>query len=417
MGKLTIGLVTALFSEINGNSKAARKLAFALTKLGHEVHIFAPNKHPMFDQSPKTKGMTYHELLAWRANYSQDFYVSVPMFRGLWEGLTKPYDYLDVVHVQTPDFVGAYGLSMGKHHHVPKLVTAHSPLAYYSEDILGRYLGKVFNAVIWDIERTFYNRFDLITVPTPSKKRFVLEQGMEDPILSISNGIEDVYFRPGNAARIREKHNLGDAKLLVYASRMAPEKRIASVIKAFKKINHEYPNSRLCLVGRGPEVERVKPLIKQLRLEGVVVQTGFAPFQDLLDFYAAATVTCLWSTVEAQGLVLLEAMAQGVPSVGMNAMGIQDVIIDGETGFLCDTLTEFADRVIEIFKNDDLQRRLSENARRIAGYHRMDNIARIFADLYEFMIDVHPMVLAKAPKSVQNRVFRSFAEAHPGVEW
>ena len=414
LAKLTIGFFSIMFREPNGTAKATRKLAFELARQGHTIEIFAPDKPKGWEDSSKTRNMIYHEQFSTKAPYEQDVRLAFPVFRGMQE---HKFPELDVVHAMTPEGIGTYGIFVAKQNFIPKAVTAHSPLFYYTKDFLGTIPSLFLNPILYIYEPYFYNRFDLISVPTRSKKDFVLKQGMKDPIVVISNGIEDFYFKPHKGNRIREKYKVGDKKLLVYASRMAPEKHPCKVLRMYKEIHDRFPHSHLIFVGQGPEYQKVKELIEELKLESHVTLTGYVPTDELLEFYAAADVTCLWSYVEAQGLVLLESMAQGTPSVGLNAMGIKDVIIHGKTGFLVNNRQEFIERVLQIFKDDNLRKELSRNCLIEAEKHRMENIAKAWVKMYELLIDIYPMIRARAERPYRNAVFQDFVEHEHCCDW
>ena len=273
------------------------------------------------------------------------------------------------------------------------------------------------NRIFWKYEPLLYNCYDLRSVPTASKKRFILNQGMKNPIYIISNGIEDFYFQTSNPQSVREKYHLEGKKILLYASRLAPEKNQDKIVKAFKLIHERVPESHLLLVGQGPMEPILRVQIKELNLEDAVTLTGFVTNEALLDYYAAADVTTLWSVVEAQGLVLLEAMAQGTPSVGLNAMGIKDVILDGTTGFLVNNLTEFVDRVIKLFENDTLHDVFSQNCLKYIEMHRMENIARTWVKIYELLIDNYPMIIAQTSNDEQTKVYQDFVNENQYVQY
>ena len=413
MGKLSIGFFSIMFREPNGTAKATRKLAFELAKQGHDIKIFAPDKPKGWELSPKTHNMLYHELFSLRAPYEQDVRLSFPVFHGM---MNRKFPDLDVIHASTPEAIGTYGIFVSKQNFIPKAVTAHSPLFYYTKDFLGTVPSFFLNPVLYFYEPFFYNRFDIISVPTRSKKEFILKQGMKDPILIMSNGLEDPYFVRHKGNSIREKYGVGDKKLLVYTSRLAPEKNPCSVLRMFKEIHDKYPHSHLFFVGSGPEMKKVKMKIKELKMEEHVSLPGFLPFNELLDFYAAADVTCLWSIVEAQGLVLLEAMAQGTPSIGLDAMGIKDVIKNNETGYLVKSEREFIEKVLLLFNNEELRKELSRNCLKEVERHRLKNIAENWIKIYELLIDVYPMIRARADKPSRNAVWKDFVDNEKFIE-
>ena len=407
-----------MFSEINGTAKAARKLSMGLARLGHDVHVYAPNKPVNWTDELNTHHLYFHEMSGLKPPYEQDFRLNFPFLDILSMGLHKEtITNHDIVHAQTPEGLAFYGWAMAKFAKIPKVITAHSPLIFYTEDVFGPVSAMYINRIFWIYEPMLYNRFDLRAVPTPSKKRFIMNQGFKNPIFSISNGIEDFYFQDAHPEKVRDKYNLHNKKILLYASRLAPEKNQDKIVDAFKFIHDRVPESHLIIVGTGPFESTIRQRIKINHLDDAVTMTGFVTNEDLLDYYAAADITTLWSVVEAPGLVLLEAMAQGTPSIGINAMGIKDVIVDGKTGYLCNTIEQFIKMVVKVFQDDELHEQLSQNCLHYIEAHRMENIARTWVKIYELMIDSYPMIISKANVEKQARVYEDFARANEFVEY
>lgn len=394
--KLTIAMCSSMFSEFNGTSKASRQLAFALARNGHKVHIYAPNKpFGWQDDSKSTKNMFYHEFFAFKPPYSQEFNLPFPIPEIITSQFRKERDEIDVCHAQTPCGMGFYAWAFAKMIKVPKVITAHSPLFFYTKDMFGETGAAILNRLFWVYEPILYNQFDLRVTPTISKKRFLLYQGFKNPMLSLSNGIEDRYFKKGDREKIRSRFKLGDKKVLLYISRLAPEKNQDVILKAFIQIHKKVPNSHFLIAGQGPLKPILEKLISDNNLEDCVTLAGFVADDEVNDFYAAADLTCLWSRVEAQGLVLLEAMAQGTPSLGLNAMGIEDVIVHGKTGFLVNNEKEFIARAIQIFRDDSLEEELRKNCLKYIEAHRMDKIVDVWTDIYNNLLDLYPKIVAQ----------------------
>ncbi|GAH56339.1 unnamed protein product, partial [marine sediment metagenome] len=127
---------------------------------------------------------------------------------------------------------------------------------------------------------------------------------------------------------------------------------------------------------------------------------------------------CLYSWVEAEGLVLLEAMAQGTPSVGANGCGIQDVIRHKKTGFLVNNLSEFEKRVIQLFKDDDLRAEFSKNCKKYVKLHRIDEVAKRWIKIYKFTInELYPLRYYKRPIEERFQKVFEFAQKTPGISF
>jgi len=216
---------------------------------------------------------------------------------------------------------------------------------------------------------------------------------------------------------IREKYNLEGKKVLLYASRLSPEKHPIDIIKIFKEVHKAIPNAHLLLVGSdGPSTDHVKRIIKKKQYRDFVSYAGRIPFPDLLKLYDTADLTCLWSWIEAEGLVLLEAMAQGTPCVGANACGISDIIRHGKTGYLANNLNQFKDYVIKLLKDDDLRAEFGKNAQKVAQDYRVSEIAKTWIKLYNFTInELYPLRYNRKDRKTRVELVKEFILHLPNV--
>lgn len=411
--KLDIGFFTGMFNQINGTAISVRNLAEAIPKYtGHNVHVYAPG----LETAPKIPGVFYHNFYGATLSSKTGFILSFPVHRLFF----CQNDYLDIAHIHTHASYGTLGLNWAKYIGIPMAGTHNSPISYYTTQYIP-IVGKLLSRMdwIWRYERHMLDKYDLVSVPTISKKELLRSQRFKEPIICLSNGISDLYFTDVKENGIKDKYNLGNKKVLLYASRLSPEKHQLSVIKAFRKIHKEVPDSHLLLVGSdGPSTHHVKKFIKKKHYKDFVSYAGRVPFQDLLKLYNAADLSCLWSWIEAEGLVLIESMAQGTPTVGSNSCGISDVIRHGQTGYLANTLDEFKERVVKLFKNDDLRAEMGKNAKKIAENYRMSNIAKIWVKLYKFLIDeLYPLRYYRKDRKDRVELVKEFIHELPTVSF
>jgi glycosyltransferase involved in cell wall biosynthesis len=153
-------------------------------------------------------------------------------------------------------------------------------------------------------------------------------------------------------------------------------------------------------------------------MDDYVKLIGRVPFVDLLKLYNAADATCLWSWIEAEGLVLIEAMAQGTPNIGANGYGISDVIRHGETGYLANDLKEFRDRVVDLFKDDDLRAEMGKKAKEVAQNYKMSVVAKAWGDLYKFTInELYPLRYYKEDRKQRVKLLKEFVHKMPNVNF
>ncbi len=407
MGKLSVGIFSEMFTEMNGTANATRHLAYALADYGHDVHVFSPGNYRI-----EHKNLTHHKSGGFRLSNNPETYFNLPWYKLI---TFRKFKFLDVLHSQTPLMTGGgLGLQLAANLGIPIIATHHSPLAYYVPQFVPL-IGPVIAPGMWPLEALIYSRMDLVHAPTFSKKQLLLNHWFKDPIISFTNGIENVWFTKVNGQEIRERYHLEGKKIVLAAGRLAPEKNLPFVMRAFKWVKKKVPNAHLAIVGGGHIFKALQAEVKRLGIEDCTTMTDMVPRDDLMKWYATSDVSVLYSWVEAQGLVLLEAMTQSTPSVGYNGCGIKDVIIDGKTGFLVNNGREFVERMVQILQDEKLRNTMGKNARQEAEMHRMSFVAKTWTAWYEFMVDLAPMLVAKTDRWKREQVIRSLVPLTPGV--
>jgi glycosyltransferase involved in cell wall biosynthesis len=132
----------------------------------------------------------------------------------------------------------------------------------------------------------------------------------------------------GDGARFRSKYGIAaDRPTLLYVGRVAHEKNIDFLLNMFAYVLAAVPNALLMIAGEGPAREHLRALAKRLPNPEAVMFIGYLDREtELLDCYRAGDLFVFASRTETQGLVLLEAMAQGTPVVSTMHMGTRDVL-------------------------------------------------------------------------------------------
>jgi 1,2-diacylglycerol 3-alpha-glucosyltransferase len=409
--QLDIGFFSAVYSQINGHAHSVRFLSEAIAKLGHNVHVFAPR---IQDGYEKPKTLYFHDLGGAIIGKNTGFVLSVPIQKMFF----SQEDYLDVAHIHTHATVGTLAINWAKYLGIPMIGTANSPMAYYTAQyvpVVGKLLTK--SDFLWRYERHVLDKYDLVHVPTESKKQLLRDYRFKEPMICLTNGIHDLYYSNVKENGIREKYNLEDKKVLLYAARLSTEKHPISIIKNFIEIHKAVPDAHLVLVGNdGPSKEHVKRLIKKKAYRDCVSYIGRVSFPDLLKLYNTAELTALWSWVEAEGLVILEAMAQGTPNVGANACGISNLIRHGKTGYLANDLDQFKEYVIKLLKDDDLREEFGNNAKKVAELYKVSEIAKTWIKIYKFAInELYPLGYRREERRKRVELVKEFVHTLPNV--
>lgn len=165
-------------------------------------------------------------------------------------------------------------------------------------------------------------------------------------------------------------------------SNFRPVKRVLDVVDIFSRVHAELP-AKLIFVGEGPDLAKASARVQELGLQDRVFFLGKQ--ENVSDILRVADLMLLPSEKESFGLVALEAMAAGVPTIGAGVGGIPEVVAHGETGFLAPVgrTEQMAAYATALLRNPALYRRHSEAAAdRARRLFSADAIALQYEDIY-----------------------------------
>jgi len=218
----------------------------------------------------------------------------------------------------------------------------------------------------------------------------MLADGITAPARAIANPVDMKIFNDQekiDQAAVRKKYNLSKP-LVVYAGRLAFEKNIDVIIKAIKIIKKDFPSINLALAGHGQAEASLKSLVKELGLMESVKFLGTLDHYDLARLYRSADVFAIASTSEVQSMTIIQAMACGLPAIGVNYNSIPE-LIRPDSGLLFEpgNSEDLAKQIIKISADTDLRQKLSRGALSFAPKFSAANIAREWVKLYEEVIE------------------------------
>jgi 1,2-diacylglycerol 3-alpha-glucosyltransferase len=372
---MRVGLFTdAYLPEITGVTTVVSMLRGELERLGHETYIYAPRyDHPSADE---------RNVFRFRSG---------PVFAYKTARMALPYnreavhsfENLDIVHSHTP-FSLAYAALIASHRQrIPHVQTYHTYLSQYRH-----YIPRPLRPSIRAAESysaLLCNRCSMITVPTRSIFDELLRFGVRRPIRVLPFGpdLKDYAADPSWEPRA-EMAIPADAPIFLYAGRIAEEKNLRFILRAFERIHGRLERAIMVWAGDGPLRRDLEAEAERLGLKEHVRFAGFLDRAHISDLYKAADVFLFASKTETQGLVLVEAMAGGTPAVAVRAMGVCDVVSDGENGHLVsEDVDEFADCAVAVLADAEGLGRLRQGALATAEQMSLQNAVGRLIDIYE----------------------------------
>ncbi|MEO0073267.1 MAG: glycosyltransferase family 4 protein [candidate division WOR-3 bacterium] len=177
----------------------------------------------------------------------------------------------------------------------------------------------------------------------------------------------------------------GMRPVVLFVGRLDRRKGLAVLLEAMGRLRKRLPSARLVVVGTGPLEQECRLLVRKLGLEQAVLMAGFVPVELLPQYYASADVYCSPALGgEAFGLVLLEAMASGVPVIASDIAGYNEVVVPGETGLLfpAGDAAALADALAVLLQDESRRQRMRQACRQRAEQFSWQTVARRIEELY-----------------------------------
>ena len=237
----------------------------------------------------------------------------------------------------------------------------------------------------------FLTRFDRNLAVSNATKTILRTHGVSNKKIEvIYNAIDvDYWGRLKNKNPFREEFNIADRSFVIGSvGRIGPEKDYFTWLKVAKVIKERFPYTYFVIVGDGKmdELAELKAFALSIGLRNQVFFCGYR--SDLLNIYSAFDLFFSTSLTEGLPNTVLEAMAMGVPVVATDVGGVNELVIDGKTGFLTkvrDTIqtSAFIDNIVA---KEDLRQRLALNSRKIieknfSFENRLNKIESIYQEL------------------------------------
>lgn len=388
---------------VGGVPISIERLAGGLRSLGHEVYIFAPS----YDgETEEPFVIRYHS----RKKKLRGEYVVPDIFDPKIAEVFTAISF-DVIHVHHPMLMGYTAQYLSKKYHLPIVFTYHTRYEQYLHYILPaekwsnagrkerhstfRSLEKklLYNGgekLVTIHNRIFTNQCDLVFAPTPSIKKYLQEHGTNTVVEVIPTGLsgKEFEFNKSRVKEIRSKY-LGSKKcLFCTVSRLEKEKNIDFLLEGLKKLKENWGDCfRLLVLGEGSQREELITRTAELGLNENVAFCGLISHEELTNYYHASDVFLFASQSETQGIVLLEAMAAGLPVIAIKASGVTDVVTDGKNGYMTEKDSEQWEKKLELVINKKhLYLEMKKEALKVAKQYLAVQVARNVEKYYQTIL-------------------------------
>ena len=373
---MRIGLFSDTFPpQINGVANSTYILYRELKKHGHEVYVITTAT----DRS-NTGWNEDHTILRFsgiKLKFLYGYTMTGPFHIFAASEIRKLN--LDIIHAQTEFGIGIFARIIAKELKIPLVSTYHTTYEDYTHYVNFLHSEKVENVsrkAVASLSRIYGDSSRKVISPSFKTKELLEKYGVETGITVIPTGLMLDSFSPDHldplkSEEIRKTYGIGsDEPLLIYVGRLAEEKSMDLVVRAFALIRKRTPQVKLLVVGGGPDLESLKKLAVKCGVDDRVFFAGPHPAEEIPDYYRAADAFISASLSETQGMTFIEAMASGLPLFARYDEVLQDLLIPGKTGWFFTDEEDLSKKVEEMTEMDaEKLKEFRENAlRQVAPY-------------------------------------------------
>ncbi|MCB5184867.1 glycosyltransferase [Methylobacillus gramineus] len=352
------------FPRVNGVSTSIRTFVYQMQEMGHEVHLIAPDYGIVTEDEAWIKRVPARQIYFDPEDRLMRYGAALKMLPDL-----RNENY-DVIHIHTP-FVAHYlGLKLAHLLDIPCLETYHT----FFEDYLHHYLPWIPQSMARNlaisISRRQCNAVNAVVAPSQPMLNALREYGVKASAEVIPTGLQAKSFEAANGDDFRDRHGIArDRPVALFVGRVAFEKNIDFLLRMANELRRQQPDMLLVIAGEGPAEKHLHALSQKLELADHIRFIGYLDRNTELNAcYRAADVFVFASKTETQGLVLLEAMAQGVPVVALAELGTKSILIEGEGAMIApEDERIFAAKVFSLFSNPGKRAKLGEAAQQYAA--------------------------------------------------
>ena len=375
-----IAILSDTVDDVNGVAVGLQRLIRESGQQGHCIKMIGTTSSTTIEEDGDI--IRIPSVYDFQLDEYQGLNISIPHFTSLLEVLSK--ENIDIIQCSTPGPVGLAGLLAAKVMNLTVIGQYHTDFKAYALKLTGdpTVALMVDSAVAW-----FYKAMDRVLVPSEWTSNMVKEMGVApDKVQQVARGIDLNLFKPARSSKdAYVRYGLNGEPKLLYVGRVSKEKNLHELVATFEKVREEHADARLVIVGDGPFTDELKSMFPA---DGVVF-TGMVRGEELARLYASSDIFVFPSETETFGNVVVEAQAAGLPVVVSNRGAAQENVVQGVTGFVCDTrdAIQTSEYISELLRNNELRTQMGKAATDFANQYSMEVAANKTMATYREIFD------------------------------
>ena len=350
---------------VAGTAMSTFYLSKYLSRHGNEVHVAvtAKNKNPSFE---KVDGVNIYRIKTKNIKGTRSFQRLYHLYR--LGTMINP----DIIQGQAIS-CGMFASLIGKILKKPSITYIQgydlyhaSTFQKFTEVKIALKYSKAILAVSEDLKA---NAMDIF----PRSDIFVMPHGLE-----IERGIEV------NADKIRQEDMFLKNRIILFVGQLTKRKGLHYLIEAMRLVHDKIKNARLLIIGEGNEKKALREMVTHYKLDNIVHFLGAQPHATAMRYMKTADIFVLPSLEEAFGIVLIEAMSQGLPIVATQVQGIPYIIKDGINGYLVPARNDrlVAEKILFLLNDKEIAKEIGEKNRKYASQFHWSLLVEKYLELY-----------------------------------
>ena len=376
---MRIGMfANAYLPVINGVVRSIMLYRQGLLSDCHFVGVFAPDARNYEDDQPFI--FRYPAIpLPTQLNYSFPV-VTAPHITWM-----VPRLKLDIIHSHHPIIVGVEARRFSEELDIPLVFTFHTMYHEYTHYFLGMD-NEIVKQIVRRMVRDYANRADYIIAPSPAVVDLLPSYGIQKPVEILPTPVDLEQFKPRPMPPLSDPNHIR----LIYVGRVAKEKNLDFLLRVFKRVADQDDRVELTIVGGGPSLGELKKLAASLGIAHRVRFTDMVPFSQVVEELNQADLFVFSSVTETQGLVILEAMAAGLPMVLVESKALLYFVNPGKDCIVVKEDEEaMAAAILSLINDPARLQAMGRAARQNAEKYSVPVLTSRLVEVYHRAIDIH----------------------------